>query len=190
MSAASAAMETAVVVLVRAAEQVVGAHRASLDPAAGWGVGAHVTVLYPFVPPDLLDATVVSRLAAVLASVPSFDCRFTSCRWFDEDVLWLAPEPSQPFAELIAAVWQAFPDHPPYAGAFAEVVPHLTVGERRGATLQQLRSAEETVARQLPVPTHVDRAVLMAGAPCPGCWRVLHELPLGRPSQAPRHHVS
>ena len=43
--------ESAVIVAVPAAEPAVRAHRQQFDRAAAWGVPAHVTVLYPFVPP-------------------------------------------------------------------------------------------------------------------------------------------
>ena len=46
--------ETALIVEVPAAEVVVGRHRAWLDRAAALGVPAHVMVLYPFRPAELL----------------------------------------------------------------------------------------------------------------------------------------
>jgi hypothetical protein len=45
------AAESAVLVPVPEAERGVSGHRNRLDRAAVWGVPAHVTVLYPFVPP-------------------------------------------------------------------------------------------------------------------------------------------
>jgi 2'-5' RNA ligase len=71
-----------------------------------------------------------------------------------------------------------FPEHPPYEGVFDDVVPHLTLGERRAATTEQLRAAEADVSPLLPVTTRVDRVHLLAGSAEPGSWRVLHELPL------------
>jgi len=50
------ATESALIVPVPEAEPVVGEFRASLDRCAGWGVPAHVTVIYPFRAPDRLDA--------------------------------------------------------------------------------------------------------------------------------------
>ena len=43
--------ETAVLALVPEVEPVVGEHRRRLDPTTAAGVPAHVTVIYPFVPP-------------------------------------------------------------------------------------------------------------------------------------------
>jgi 2'-5' RNA ligase len=146
------------------------------------GVPAHVTVLFPFLDPDVLDDDAVRRLGAAVGSVPAFACSFDRCGWFDQDVLWLAPTPDEPFRELTMAVWRAFPDHPPYAGAFDDLAPHLTVGQCADGDLQaldELRATESVVAEQLPVTAYVDRVHLIAGSAEPDSWRTLHELRLG-----------
>ena len=50
--------ESALLLLVPAAEPVVGSHRAQLDLSARNGEPAHFTVLYPFLPPERLDGGV------------------------------------------------------------------------------------------------------------------------------------
>ena len=175
------ATRTAVVVTVPAAEAVVGEHRSRFDPSSLWGVPAHVTVLFPFVDPDALDDDAVARLAAAVRTVPAFACSFDRCGWFDQDVLWLAPTPDEPFRDLTRAVWRAFPDHPPYAGAFDDLAPHLTVGQRADGdqeALELLRSIEQVLAEQLPLPAYVDRVHLIAGSAEPDSWHTLRELPL------------
>lgn len=171
--------QTAVIVPVPAAEPLVGRHRDRLDAAAAMGVPAHVTVLYPFVEPADVTEELMATLAAAVRSVSAFECRLSGTRWFGDDVLWLDPEPAQPFRQLTAAVWAAFPEHPPYGGAHDDVVPHLTVAERRLADLPALRTAEHAVKRDLPLVTTVARATLIAGTDAPSSWRVLRELPLG-----------
>ncbi|SNX94810.1 2'-5' RNA ligase superfamily protein [Geodermatophilus sabuli] len=173
--------ETAVIVPIGAAEDVVADHRRALDAAATWGVPAHVTVMYPFVHPTAVDAAVLGRLGAALSSVPAFECSFARCQWFGEAVLWLAPDPEQPFRDLTAAVWQAFPEYAPYGGAFDGVVPHLTVGEvgeRRRGSVQQLRTAEAEVSVQLPIRAGVDHALLIAGTHAADSWYTIREFPL------------
>ncbi|HEY0951504.1 2'-5' RNA ligase family protein [Nocardioides sp.] len=174
------ATHTAVIVPVPEAEPAVGEHRLRLDQAASWGVPAHVTVVFPFVPPEDVDAQVVAALGSALAAQRSFDCAFSTCGWFGEDVLWLAPEPAQRFRDLTAAVVERFPGFPPYGGAFDEVVPHLTVGESRLGTLADLRAAEAEVSRALPIATRVDHAMLIAGTDQPGSWHPVARLPLQR----------
>jgi len=171
------ATQTAVIVDVPAAEEAVGAHRARWDRAAGWGVPAHVTVLYPFVPPAALDEEVLWSLAAAVARVPRFTATWESSGWFGEEVLWLAPQPQDAFRALTTEVSQAFPDYPPYGGRFADVVPHLTVGD--AGTPEELREAERHILPQLPISMEVTSAALWRGAETPGSWQPVALLPLG-----------
>ena len=54
-------------------EQAVGPFRARYDRAAAWGVPAHVTVLYPFLPPSRIDDGYGLAMAASIhrSGVPS-----------------------------------------------------------------------------------------------------------------------
>ncbi len=175
---APAPTQTAVIALVPEAESLVGNYRQRLDASALWGVPAHVTVLLPFLAPHEVDEQVIATLTAAV-SVPAFDCRFTQARWFGHDVLYLAPEPSQSFRELTAAVWRALPQHPPYGGAYDDVVPHLTVADRRLADLPTLQAAERAVQPGLPLTARIGQAVLVAGTQAPASWRVIQRLSLG-----------
>lgn len=170
--------QTAVLALVPEAEPAVAEHRARLDGAVKWGVPAHVTVLYPFVDPDQVDAQLLERLASAASTVPAFDVTFPRTSWFGEDVLWLVPDPAQPFRDLTTAVSAAFPDHPPYAGAYDGSTPHLTVGERRLGDVAALQRAERDISALLPLHARIERICLLAGADAPDSWSVLHEVPL------------
>jgi hypothetical protein len=85
--------QSAVVVVVPEAEPVVGTWRARHDKSAGWGVPAHVTVLYPFLPPERIDTAVLGRLATVVSGVNPFETTFGATGWFGEEVVYLVPEP-------------------------------------------------------------------------------------------------
>ncbi len=172
--------ESAILVPVPEAEPAVGHLRARLDRSAGQGVPAHVTVLFPFMPPAQITAAALSAVAAAVATVPGFDCRFARTGWFGDNVVWLAPEPDGPFRALTAAVHAAFPDYPPFGGQFADVIPHLTVGDRPAGGPAALRAAEAEVRQALPVRTHVGSAWLMTGTQAPGSWQRLAVFPLDR----------
>jgi 2'-5' RNA ligase len=178
--AAPAATETALIAAVPAAEPLVGVHRQQLDGSAGWGVPAHVTVLGPFVAPEAITDDLITTLAAAVRSVSAFDCCFVRTRWFSQDVLWLDPEPAQPFRQLTAAVWKAFPEYPPYGGAFDDVIPHLTIAELRLADLPTLRAVERAVESGLPVAARIESVLLIAGTQAPNSWQVVNELRLDR----------
>ena len=180
---ATAPTHSAVIVPVPAADDVVGAHRSHLDRAAGWGVPAHLTVLHPFLPPAELDEHALSTLVATVATVDAVEVTFATTAWFGSEVLWLAPTPEEPLRQLTEAVWAAFPDHPPYGGAFDGVQPHLTVGERALGGPGALEAAEADVRTRLPFSQRIDHALLITGSQQPLSWRTLRRLDLGQAHQ-------
>jgi 2'-5' RNA ligase len=174
----AAPTKTAVIVPVPAAEAVVSEHRRLLDRAASWGVPAHVTVLYPFLRPEAVDDSALAALSVAVATVDVFDCSFATTAWFGSEVLWLAPDPSQPLRQLTLAVWDAFPDHPPYGGVYDDIEPHLTVAEQALAQQGTLESVEHVLRSGLPFRQRVDHALLISGSEQPRSWRTVHRLPL------------
>jgi 2'-5' RNA ligase len=170
---------SAVAVPIAAADPIGGTHRAAYDRSASWGVPPHITVVVPFMPPDLIDEDVVARLAAAVADVAAFDCTFASPEWFGEDVLWLAPQPSEPFRALTDAVVAAFPAYPPYGGTVDDPIPHLTVGTSECATPEQLRAVEVELRASLPFRARVDHALLIAGNETLQSWHTVARLSLG-----------
>jgi len=169
--------ETALIVAVPEAEHAVGRLRAALDPAAGWGVPAQVTVLYPFLPPQRIDDDVRANLSRLFAATPRFDVSFADVNWFGDSVVWLAPRPADAFRQLTAAVWRQFPEVPPDAGAHDDVVPHLTIGH--DAPKHLLTHAGEVVAAHLPIRAAVDSVQLTAGTSEPDSWHTVQEFRLG-----------
>lgn len=166
-----------VLIVVPEAEPAVAALRRRYDPAAVAGIPAHVTVVHPFAPSALLDDSLVEALAEVIASVQAFDAVLQRVAWFDRAVLWLAPEPADPFRRLTAAVVSRFPDYPPYGGLHGWSTPHLTVA--RDAPLEELRAAEIEVSALLPIRFRVEQVLLMHGTADAGL-RTRAVLPLGR----------
>jgi 2'-5' RNA ligase len=138
------------------ADPVLAAWRPRHDPSAAAGVPAHVTVLFPFVEPDALDAKVDARLRALAAGHRPVDVTFRRVAGFD-DVVWLAPEPDAPFRALTADAWARFPACPPYGARFAEVIPHLTIGRGDPATMAALlREVEHGLRGRLPLRVRVE----------------------------------
>lgn len=135
-------------------------------------------MVYPFADPSAVNEQLLGKLNTALRSVSAFKCRFSRTGWFSTDVLWLDPDPVAPFRQLTAAVLNEFPGYPPYGGAHAEVVPHLTVGERRLADLSALQSAEQDVRRGLPIAAAVDNVLLIAGTNATNSWRTVHRFGL------------
>jgi 2'-5' RNA ligase len=160
--------ESGFIVVLPEAEPYVGALRAAHDPSAAAGVPAHVTLLYPFRPADAVDAAAHARVADIAARAAAFDVVLARIERFP-DTLFLAPEPAAPLLALTHALAAAFPSHPPYGGRHADVVPHLTVAQGDGATLD---AAEATLRAALPsggIAARCAHVVLMANDT--GRWR-------------------
>jgi 2'-5' RNA ligase len=118
--------ESALICRVPEAERYIAHYRQRFDPSARRNVPAHVTILYPFMAPQLVDSDVLAALQAVADSVPCFNYRLAKTQRFPV-ALYLAPEPGEPFSALTDGVFCAFPDYPPFDGKFATIVPHVTV---------------------------------------------------------------
>ena len=144
------------------------------DYAALTGVGPHVTVLFPFLPCGDLGPPARAELAAIARAVPGFEVRFERVRRFPE-LVWVEPEPADPFAALTASVVRRWPDHPPYGGAFDTVIPHLTLVESDVADLETI---EELARQSTPFSRRAQRLELWCqdGA---GRWRVRWRMPFG-----------
>lgn len=172
---------TALLVRCPAAEQVVGDHRSRYDASGRAGVPAHLTVLYPFLDPHCLADADLDRVAEVAARVAPFDLVLGDTAWFDERVLYLAPDDPLPLVKLTRSVAASFPAHLPYEGRFSDPAPHLTVAHDQ--PLDLLREMEGTMTPMLPVHQRVESVELWTG-PRPalgsGHWRRLASFPLGR----------
>jgi 2'-5' RNA ligase len=157
--------ETAVVVAVADAEPLVGRFRRRYTRDGPDGMPAHITLLYPFVDADRLGDGDVRRVADVLAAFEPLSVTFRETAFFrspDDVVLWLRPEPSEPFVAMTEALVDAFPDYPPYGGIYDTIVPHLGIAHGDDELLGRIRAEVEP---RLPLQTWVDEAWLFERAP-------------------------
>jgi hypothetical protein len=119
------AIESALIVMVPEAEPLVRPFRARHDPSAAAGVPAHITLLYPFLAPDAIDARVLDELNACSRPFAPIRYALRSIRRFP-GVLYLAPDPDEPFRQLTLAISGRF-HTPPYGGKWPDIIPHLSV---------------------------------------------------------------
>lgn len=155
--------------------------RRRLDPSWRQGMPAHVTLLVPFPPVDPTSDPIVPALRDLFEQFAPFDFALRRTRWFDDRVLYLAPEPAEPFRRLTGGLVKQFPDHPPYGGAFPDIVPHVTVGEG-GRWRKRRRSMRRAVAAldgMAPIPAHASEAWLMELSGASSRWRRTATFPLG-----------
>jgi hypothetical protein len=168
--------ETAVVVEVPEAEALVGHWRSRYTNDGAEGMRAHVTLLYPFADRAELSLAKIGRLTEAVGSCEAFAYALRSTATFagEEPVLYLAPVPPVPFRALTETLVEAFPEHPPYGGAHAEIVPHVSVAATRDAEL--LARIEAAVRSGLPLAAVASEAWLMEHRA--GRWRKSLRLPL------------
>ena len=146
------------------------------DPVAPSGVPAHVTLLFPFLVTSDLTPAVRRRVAGVARQVRPFDVRFERTGRFP-NVLWLGPQPDQPFIDLTERLAAVFPDHPPYEGAHADIVPHLTLAIGPEAEVERL---ERKVTRAGVTFRRRVQALEVIAEDAEDRWHARWRLPLGR----------
>jgi 2'-5' RNA ligase len=171
---------SALVVLVPEAEASVKPFRDRYDPSAAAGMPAHITLLYPFKPPDEVDEAVLEDLRRCFTRFAPISFSLSSIRRFPVEVLYLAPEPDEPFRRLTLAIWDRYPETPPYGGRWSEIVPHLSVAWR--ADEQQLDAITndfvEASREKLPIRAAASEVALMDNRS--GRWQVRAMFGLGR----------
>lgn len=117
---------TLLALMVPEAEPLIGDLRARLDPAAKLGLGAHITLVYPFLDSERITPAVTDRLRTVAAARRPLAFRLDAVRMFPSTV-WLAPSPAAAIGSLAAALQLAFPERPRRDREFPEYVPHVSV---------------------------------------------------------------
>ena len=172
-------IESALVILVPEAEALAKSFRDQFDPMSLSGVPAHITLLYPFRPPQAIGAREIETLRECFAGFRPLRFSLTAIRRFPGAILYLAPEPEEPFRQLTLAIWQRYPETPPYGGRFPQITPHLTLtqldDERR---LDQIAQEFTQQAHgELPINAAAAAVALMDNSS--GQWRPRLRLPLG-----------
>jgi 2'-5' RNA ligase len=131
-------------------------------------LGPHVTLVWPFLPARLLDEPAIARLGSIVSGRPCFSVAFDRTGRFPE-APYLAPDDPSPFVALVDAVVREWPEYPPYGGAYADMIPHVTLGS--GAV------DLEAVTSLLPIVVRVGEVHLAIHRRRRG-WRTIAKLPL------------
>jgi 2'-5' RNA ligase len=168
--------QTSLICRVPEAERYIAHYRQRFDPSARRNVPAHVTVLYPFMAPELVDDGVLATLQTVARSVPAFDYRIRETRRFPL-AIYLAPEPDHSFAALTHGVFRAFPDFPPFDGKFETVVPHITVAHGDEPLLCEIEVELRIAMPGAGIAARCSELVLIENSS--GRWEQMHAFTLG-----------
>jgi 2'-5' RNA ligase len=172
-------MESTLAILVPEAEGLPRSFRDRYDPSAKDGMPAHITLLYPFKSPEEIDGKVLDNLRHCFSNFMPFEYRLITIKRFPGEVLYLAPEPEEPFRQLTLAIWGCYPETPPYRGRYLTVIPHLTVADHMGE--QGLgavaREFEQATQGRLPIEAKAAEVALMDSRS--GRWEINTTFRLG-----------
>jgi len=168
-------LRTALLIPVPEAEPAVGRWRQIFDPSAQNGVPHHITLIFPFLSSDHCDTRVLGELRNIFSRAPEFDYELAQIGDFP-GVVYLAPQPEEPFIALIRTLADRFPGAPPYGGSFPTIIPHLTIAHSDdGAQMARVRA---DVRRFLPIPCHAREVHLMLET-IGGQWQLSEQFELG-----------
>jgi 2'-5' RNA ligase len=152
--------ETALVVLLPELEPLIGGWRRRYTGDGARGMPPHVTLIIPFADSSEVEER-LEGVGRVLGDFAPFGVALLETARFPE-LLYLRPEPAEPFVAMTEALADAFPEFPPYGGDFDEILPHVTVAQSEDEVLATI---DEELAAQLPVRARVERAWLVENAP-------------------------
>ena len=101
---------------------------------------------------------------------------------FPGEVLYLVPEPEEPFRELTLGIWRCYPETPPYRGRYSSVIPHLTVADHMGeqGLGEVAREFEQAAQGRLPIQGRSAEVTLMDSRS--GRWEINTMFRLGQDS--------
>ena len=171
-------IEAALVLTVPEAEPLVGRFRSEHDPVASWGMPAHITINYPFIPGIEPSDGILSRLSRLFAAMRPFSFSLDHIGRFP-NVVYLAPVPPAPFVQLVEQVAREFPESPPYGGKHRGSTPHLTVAQSGDSELliSVERDFSDAASGRLPLSAFASQVWLMGNRS--GRWEKRVSFPLG-----------
>ncbi len=173
----TAEVETGLIIPVPAFEDFIQEHRVHNAAVSPEGVPAHLTLLYPFLPPDRCEEA-HAEVDGFFQEVDPFEFDLTEVGWFDDRVVFLAPSDATPFVKLTERLIGRWTQCIPYGGRHAgKHVPHLTLGIE--GSPEEMASLAEAAAKMLPVRCVAEQAWLMIGTSHPAEWEVKQRFEFG-----------
>ncbi len=170
-------IESGLIIPVPAFESFIRHHRTFNAAVSPEGVPAHLTLLYPFLPPEGCEEA-HGEVADFFAGVEPFEFELTEIGWFDDRVVFVAPGDPAPFVALTKRLIGHWTQCIPYGGRHGGAhVPHLTLGIE-GAP-EEMATLAEAAAELLPMTCVAEQAWLMVGTSHPARWEVSDRFTFG-----------
>ncbi len=147
----------------------------------------HINLLYPFRPREAFDEA-APRIAEALEGIEPFSVTLDRFDRFahggDRFTMWVDPQPAEPLVRVHAALLGLYPDCYEVSNFEGGFVPHLSVGQARGARFLEGRLSEIR-AFWKPFSFTVGEIALIA-RPGEAPFEVVRTVPLGGGKPPPR----
>jgi 2'-5' RNA ligase len=167
--------ESVILIPVPEAEEFVSDLRVKYDPVGLRGIPAHITLLFPFTPPDKITDDDIEKLRN-LFRIEKFDFHLFKINSFP-GVVFVEPKEREFFINLTKNIYSQFPEYPPFEGKFLpEINPHLTIGHELGDKFEECLNEAKKKEKELPLKCVAKEIYLMSSAN--GFWNIKEKFTL------------
>jgi 2'-5' RNA ligase superfamily len=155
-------LETAISIsLEHVSDEMSLAHRELYPERIPEHIPFSVTVLYPWLPATEVTEDDIERLRAFFAQRAPLEFALTRVAEFPGAVAYAVPEPDHELRATMRALWNLYPQCPPYGRPGGAPPPHATLTRYANpinATFEQVKARIEPL---LPVRCAVGEVILM-----------------------------
>jgi 2'-5' RNA ligase len=172
-------LETAVAIVLDDARPQLEPVRAQFHAGSvAMGIPLHVTLLYPFAPAGRIDDRVLAELADFFGKRDALTLTLVGLAEFP-GVVYAVPEPRDELVAMMHALYDQYPEYPPYEGEFPDPVPHASLAELGEGVSQedvvaQIRARTDSL---FPLACAI-RDVALLEERAPDRWRERQRFPL------------
>lgn len=173
------ARESAIDIHLESLDELVAPWRQATVEVANKGVPPHITLLYPWRVAPLSEED-TREVQKVLEQCHSFEIQLAKVSHFGKRVIYLAldDESEKAVKHLMQVLFLAFPETPPYGGAFSDPTPHLTIAKANDDKHfeELMEEISHVVTLKLPIKYQVS-GVSMIEETDDGYWHVWASIP-------------
>jgi len=171
-------------VLEHSDAELAEAHRELYPERIAAHIPLSLTLLYPWLPAASVTESDLHTLRSFFAGRPALDFSLTRLSTFPGGVVYAVPEPDDELRATMRALWELYPECPPYGKPGNDPAPHATLGRLEGDYAITLEEAEKRVLGLLPVRCVIHEATLMEDYEVVDRCRVRATFPLGGAARA------
>jgi 2'-5' RNA ligase len=153
---------TAIVLQLENLQKKIGTYLNAHSPAAAAGLGAHLTLLFPFLPGTAVHTDEIATLRRFFSDRKPLQISLIGTARFP-GLLYLTLANEASIRRLVGELRDQFPGLPPFAGQFSNPTPHVTIARADDdRTLDRLENLFWQRYRHLfPLALNVRKAALI-----------------------------